>query len=401
MLAWILIIGVLTGILAFFVIMNLFNLHKMQRLEHYPDLMTPKRLSVIVPARNEEKNIEQCVRSLLGQTGREHGAPGTGGFELIVVDDSSTDATGAILRRIAREDSRLSVLQGQALPKGWTGKNWACWQGFCASRGDVLLFTDADTRHEPTAVARAAYALLSSEAGLLSAIVHQETRSFGEKTLIPILFWLVYSLFPFPLMNANASVPLSFGNGQFMMFRRETYLAIGGHQGIRNNVFDDMTLAHKARRNGMKTLVLDGSRFVSCRMYRGMAEAFEGLCKNIFMLFRYVFSAHVAVPLYVAGLTVFALTIFAPILSLLIDCVLVVSGFPLSAAVIALSSAGILLSWATLFIVYTRFRFPISMILLYPLSITVFLATALASMIMSGLGKTVWKGRTLELGGLP
>jgi chlorobactene glucosyltransferase len=389
MLAWVLIIAVFVGILIFFVGTNLLNLRRMRRLEHFPDMTIKHRLSVIVPARNEKKNIESCVFSILAQDIPD--------LELIVVDDGSTDGTSDILERLASEHPRLTAIQGRELPRGWTGKNWACWQGFIASHGEIVLFTDADTRHGPGALSRAVHALRSSGAGLLSALIHQETHSFGEKTLIPVLFWLAYSLFPFPLMNAFSSIPLSFGNGQFMMFRRDAYLAVGGHRAIRNNVFDDMTLADRVRKSGIRTLVVDGSRFISCRMYAGLAEAFRGLCKNIFALFRRVLSAHIAIPLYVLGLGLFGLTIFGPILSIGIDSALVLTGFPPSPSVLGLASAGILLSWITLSITYARFRFPLRMILLYPFSITVFLATALASMILTSLGRTEWKGRVLEV----
>lgn len=391
MVFWIVLCCGTLAMLLFFVITNFSNLGKLKRLEEIELPPAAGRISIIVPARNEERNIQRCVRSLLAQQGVH---------EVIVVDDNSTDLTPTILRRLAEGAAscggpRLTVVSGKPLPGGWMGKNWACWQGYRASRGSVLLFTDADTWHAPDAAGRAAAALRGSGASLLSMIVHQETGSFGVKSLVPILFWLLYSLFPFALINEHQSLPLYFGNGQFMMFTRRAYRAIGGHKAIRNNVFDDMTLARRTRRHGMRVLIIDGSRHVSCRMYETLAEAFRGLCKNIYMLFRYTFPPRVAAPLYLLGLAGFAFTLFSPILSILIDLSLVVAGFPVSAPVIGLSVAGIVLSWLTLSIVYLRFRFPFVMVLLYPFTVSLFLLTALGSLVLTKLGRTQWKGRVL------
>ena len=366
MTTWIIICAAVIPPLLLFIITNLFNLRGLRRIDAHGVPSGEHLVSIVVPARNEEASIERCVRSLLGQAGVR--------CELIVVDDNSTDRTPEILRRIAEKDARLTIVDGAPLPKGWMGKNWACWQGFRASRGDAVLFTDADTFHEPHAVAGSLRALLDADAGLLSMMVTQETGSFGVKLLVPVLFWLACSLFPFALMNADSKLPLHFGNGQFMLFRREAYLAIGGHEGIRNNVFDDMTLARRMRAYGSRVLVVDGSRSVTCRMYETLPAAFKGLSKNIYMLFRYSLPSGTAPVAYVLGLSFFALVMLGPVASLLVDGLLIAAGFPLSIPVIALSLGGVALTLLSLGVVSIRFRFPAVMVLLYPL----------------------WKGRVLQ-----
>jgi len=387
MTVWIVLCAAFLPALVFFTVTNLANLRGLRRLDARGRPEVGGLVSVVVPARNEEAGIERCVRSLLGQAGVA--------CELIVVNDGSTDRTGEILRRIADEDPRLRVIDGVPLPKGWLGKNWACWQGYLVSKGDIVLFTDADTAHGPRAVSRAASALVARDAGLLSLLVRQETGSFGVKLLVPVLFWLACSLFPFALLNRDSRLPLHFGNGQFMMFRREAYEAVGGHAAIRGNVFEDMTLARRVRGSGRRVVVGDGSRDVSCRMYDTLPQAFSGLAKNIYMLFHHSLPRGVAAPAYLLGLAGFALVMFGPLASLCIDAGLAIAGFPLSLPVIGLSVAGVALAVLSLGIVTRRFRFPAVMVILYPLTMVLFLAAALGSLVLTRRGRTVWKGRAL------
>ena len=206
-------------------------------------------------------------------------------MEVILVDDHSTDGTPAIARRLSQRYSGLRVIRGAPLPEGWLGKHWACHQGAEAARGDLILFTDADTFHAPRSVASAAAALQATGSDLLSALTAQDTWSLSERAVAPLVFWLVYSLFPFALMNRSRSFPLFFGNGQFLMLRRDAYERLGGYAAIRAQVFDDMAIARRARQMGLKTVVVDGSRLVSCRMYDGFREVVRGLGKNLFPLF--------------------------------------------------------------------------------------------------------------------
>jgi chlorobactene glucosyltransferase len=202
-------------------------------------------------------------------------------------------------------------------------------------------------------------------------------------------------VFPFALLNGDSRLPLHFGNGQFMMFRRDAYAAIGGPAAIRDNVFEDMTLAKRMKSSGRRVVIADGSPLVTCRMYETLPAAFKGLAKNIYMLFHYSLPRRAAIPAYLLGLFWFALVMFGPLASLAIDVALVAAGFALSLPVICLSAAGIALALLSLGIVSTRFRFPPVMVVLYPLTMVLFLAAALGSLIMTRRGRTEWKGRAL------
>jgi chlorobactene glucosyltransferase len=383
---WIVLSAAMLPALIVFAAMSLWNARHLRVLS--AESSAPAGLvSIIVPARNEEAGIERCVRSLLGQKGAT--------YELIVVDDNSVDRTRETLSRIATEDARLRIVDGAALPAGWTGKNWACWQGYRVSRGDTLLFTDADTLHGPTAVAAASGTLAESGAGLLSLLVAQETGSFGLKLLVPVLFWLACALFPFALMNADARLPLHFGNGQFMMLTRRGYEEIDGHAAIRSSIFDDMTLARLMRTAGRRVFVADGSRLVSCRMYGTLPAAFEGLGKNIYTLFRSSLPAAAAAPAFLAGLGAFAGIMLGPLSSLIIDAGLAAAGFPLSIPIIAISAAGVALTLVSVGVITMRFRFPALLVLFYPLAIALFLAAAVGSLCRHARGWATWKGRVL------
>jgi chlorobactene glucosyltransferase len=345
-------------------------------------------VSIIVPARNEEHNIERCLVSLLSQD-----YPNA---EVVLVNDNSTDGTARIASMIEMRFPSLRIITGSPLPKGWAGKNWACHQGVQASQGEILLFTDADTCHKPWAVSRAVSAMQSLQADFLTAFVSQETRSIGEKSVIPMVFWIAYSLFPFALMNKFRSLPLYFGNGQFMMMRSSAYQKMGGYSAIRKNVFDDMTLAKLARGKGLRSVVVDASRYVTCRMYRSMSETFKGLTKNVFALFKYSIPPFIAVPVYLVGLAMLGLTFFGPILSVTIYLLFFLFGVALSQALIVLTTVGLVFSLATFTIVYLKFNYPFHMIFVYPLNILLFLCIALGSLVLTSQGRTQWKGRALD-----
>ncbi len=388
MLVWIALSVAFLVVLGFFISTNLANVRRLPRLEFFDDPQQPPRVSVIVPARNEEANIGRCVGSLLGQ---DYPA-----FQVIVVNDNSTDGTLGVLGQLAKGDHRLTVVDGRPLPDGWVGKNWACAQGVAASDGEILVFTDADTFHRPEALSKAVSALRAGRADFLTAITRQETGSLGERTVVPVVFWLAYSVFPFALMNRYSTLPLSFGNGQFMMMDRSAYERTGGYESIRGNAFDDMMLARLMRSRGLRTVVVDGSCFISCRMYRSMRETFRGLTRNIYLLFRHSFPRAVAAPLYFLLLSVLAAVFLGPLTSVAAVGGLLLLGIAIPKLVLALAVLAVLQSLATFAIVSLRFNYPFFMIFAYPASLVLFLVIAASSFLLTTLRKTTWKGRALH-----
>jgi chlorobactene glucosyltransferase len=245
-------------------------------------------VSILVPARDEERSIGQCVSSLVAQDYPD--------FEVLVLDDSSTDRTGPIVRDAIAANPRHRLLTGAPLPDGWTGKNWACHQLSQAATGDWLLFTDADTIHSPGALSAAVSMAAETRADLFSAWPRLITVSLGEKMIIPVLHIIALGWFPlagvrllqkYPRLATwlRPSVLRSWGgaNGQFVLFRRAAYDRIGGHFAVRDHIVEDVALGREVARRipeGMRLVNCDGSRLIDCRMYRSLREVCDGFTKN-------------------------------------------------------------------------------------------------------------------------
>jgi chlorobactene glucosyltransferase len=232
-------------------------------------------VSVIVPARNERRNIERCARSILSSQ-YPH-------FELIVVDDHSTDGTGELARAIAAEDSRLRVVDAEPLPPGWFGKQWACTNGARVARGPVLLFTDADTWHSDDLVPRAMNLLLERDADLLTLGGHQEMHSFWERVIQPQMFGMLALRYGGTEEVSNARNPeAAIANGQFILVRRTTYDAMGGHERVRDRVAEDLSMAQEWVRAGRRIVMVLAIKQFSTHMYASLGELVAGWRKNIF-----------------------------------------------------------------------------------------------------------------------
>ncbi|GCE45607.1 chlorobactene glucosyltransferase [Thermosporothrix hazakensis] len=237
-------------------------------------------VSIIVPARNEELNIRRCVESLLEQD-YEH-------FEVIVVNDGSTDATGKILEDIGRNHpaaaDRLYVLQLRDLPAGWTGKPHAMHSGAQEARGEWLLFTDADTYHQSYALRTAVNQALKERIDLYTLGVAQELPTFWEKTLMPLAYMGISMLYP-PRKVNNPGSPIALAAGPFILIRRKVYETLGGfaRPELCNTLVDDLMLARTVKENGYRIRFLDGRQLVSVRMYRSFREIWRGWLKNSYL----------------------------------------------------------------------------------------------------------------------
>ena len=229
-------------------------------------------VSILIPARNEAAGIAAAVRSVLRSAALE--------FEVVVMDDSSTDDTAAIVRALAAEDPRVRLEQAPALPAGWNGKQHACWALAQTARYPVLCFVDADVRLGPECVARMAGFLETSRSGLVSGFPRQITGSFLEWMLLPLIHFVLLGFLPMGRMRAGTDPAFAAGCGQFMMVRATDYFACGGHSGIKLTMHDGLRLPRLFRQHGFRTDLADLTSFADCRMYRSASEVWFGLAKN-------------------------------------------------------------------------------------------------------------------------
>lgn len=353
------------------------NLRALRRLDEYPLPAHCPRLSVLVPARDEEGNIGPCVRSLLNQQYPD--------FQVLVLDDDSSDGTWEILTRLAAEDGHLQVLKGNPLPPGWLGKHWACHQLAQAGDGELFLFTDADTRHHPLALRDGVAALLAEEADLLTAFPQQEVGSWAERLLVPIIAWSIFSFLPLAIAHRLRLPALSATIGQFMLFRRGAYEQVGGYAAVRDHGVDDLALGRRIKAHGLRWRLVDGSRRIRCRMYHNFRQVYEGLSKNLFAAFEYRVLPFVFVWLWLG------IVFWGPLVVLGLKVI----GVPVGPLVPGLAITAVVTSLFLWGITHWRFRFPGYLVFFYPISILVAVTIAIRSMVLTLTGRATWKERTL------
>ena len=370
---------VFLGILLAISVSNLWGLHRLKnrRKRCPPPIVTP-RVSVLVPARNEERNIETCVRSLLAQDYPD--------FEIIVLDDASEDRTSHIVDGLTA-DRRLRLLAGDPLPPGWLGKNWACHQLGNAATGDLMLFTDADTRHHPQALSDAVAALDAERVGFLSVLPEQETQAWGERLVVPLLSWSQQTFHPIGLLRRVRWAPLTTAVGQFMLFRRSTYVAIGGYESVKASVIDDCDLVRGVVRAGFRWTLLDGTGRVRSRMYSSFREALDGFSKNLYARFRYNLPLFAFVWAWLVWVT------WQPLILLALRAV-APGAVPSDVAFYAAVATG--LSFLLWFISDLRFRVPLGHVIAAPVTVLLSLVIAVRSVVWYVSGRGTWKQRPLR-----
>jgi len=231
-------------------------------------------VSAIVPARNEEATIAAAVESLAAQPEIK---------EILVIDDESADGTAAALRQLSSRYPQLRVLETQELPAGWVGKNHAISLGAAQATGDWLLFTDADGVHLPGSTAQALADAADTGAGLVSYSPEQETRTWWEKALIPLVYTRLGRRYSYAEVNHPDS-PAAAASGQYLLMRREDYLRIGGHAAVAGEVLEDVALARLAKQAGVRLHFAPGNGIMRVRMYRTFTAMWQGWTKNLYPL---------------------------------------------------------------------------------------------------------------------
>jgi chlorobactene glucosyltransferase len=333
-------------------------------------------VSLVIPARNEAHNIARCASSALSA---DYPA-----LEVIVVDDHSTDGTGNIARAIAATDARLRVIEPDALPAGWFGKQWACAAGADASRGDIIGFLDADTWQTPDLVPRVVNAMSSRGSDLLSVGGVQELGSFWERVVQPQLFSIMFMRYGgTEIVNGSRRVEDKIANGQCLFVRRDAYIELGGHAAVRDRVAEDLALAQRFYAAGRRTTLVLGLDQLSTRMYTSLRELVDGWGKNVYA------GGRDAMPFGAAGKLLFPLLLVSPALAGLLPPVLLVL------ALAGLLGHGVLL-WSAIatgvnllwwLVVYRAMRQSMAYALLYPLG---------AAVLLYITGRAITRGQQVE-----
>lgn len=226
-------------------------------------------VSLLVPARNEAETLPQTLPRLLSQAAEE----------VIVLNDQSTDTTPEVLASF--DAPQLRVLQGEPLPAGWSGKNWACHQLFQAARGDILIFTDADVCWEGDTLAALLAFREREGADYVSIWPRQITKTFAERATVPVIDLILLGSLPYLGVRYLAAGAFSAGNGQLMLFHRAAYARLGGHAAFKEEVLEDVRMGQAAKALGIRTALALGGNLLSTRMYRNFPGILEGFSKNI------------------------------------------------------------------------------------------------------------------------
>lgn len=323
-------------------------------------------VSILVPARNEESNLSACLDAALSQ--------GENIREILIYDDHSTDATPKIVSAYASRDFRIRLLEPIPLDAGWCGKNFACFQLAKAATSDFLLFIDADARLGTNAAQAMLGELNRRNLTMLSCWPGLDAKSFWEVTLMPMLNFVVLTLFPAPLSLRFSYPSLALAHGACMMFERSQYFEIGGHSAVRDKIFEDTELARLWRSTGARSLCLDGQRVVRVRMYSSFAGVWRGFEKNFYPAFQWEGSFWLFL--------LFHFCVFlAPFLVLLFD-------FSISALIAALCilSARVALAF--------YFGQSVLAVFAHPIAEAILLGIGVSSWFRCKSGKgVVWKGR--------
>lgn len=285
------------------VLHNLANAPKLERKNLKSDFQ--KKISVLIPARNEEKSIDKLLSSLLTQSAPLH--------EIIVLDDNSDDRTAEIVNKYSAVNENIQLLHGSPLPENWLGKNWACHQLSKEAAGNFLLFIDADVELHKNAVSGALKVFSDKQVSMLSVFPSQIIGSFGEWLVVPLMNWLLLNFLPLRTVLTSKRKNFAAANGQFILIDKKAYFNIGGHESVRDHVVEDMELAKLIKSSGRKIITCLGNNVINARMYQSFDDAVNGFSKNFYAGFG------VSKPVFLLLITIFLVLFISPIFLLLVN----------------------------------------------------------------------------------
>lgn len=382
--------GIISMIVSLYVFgITLWNLVYKLRIPKQTAVTEGPLVSVCIPARDEEQNIEECLDSLLKQSYKN--------IEILVYDDGSSDGTWGILRSYAEQYARVRVFRGTEKPSGWKGKSYALQQCTVQAGGSILYTTDADTIHSPEAVAWAVERLEQRNIDAFTAMPRQRTSTFGEKLVVPMVYLPAF-LAPFALLNKQRLKAAVFGIGQLFVFRAKAFRAVGGMRTVRKNITDDVAMGRVLRKAGYRYEFLDARGHVECRMYGNFKDSVRGFLKNFYEI------VSAAPYLIVSSLLIgiFGLFVIPPVFAALNAApsgVFTAAGAGGFASVVALGTVFLLpallftVSWG---INLAYYRTPLYMAPLYPVFFIVIAVMLCISFVQVRTGREpVWKTRVV------
>lgn len=341
------------------------------------------QLSVVIPARNESANITACLDGLLNQ------AYPSERLHIVVVDDNSSDDTAAVIRKLARSHSGLQLLQAGALPDGWTGKSFACWQGFQTTDGRWLVFIDADTSASPTLLSAAVSFAEAKNIDMLSLHPSQELKTFWERVIIPAGLFAAAFACDLKAVNDPAK-PDAAANGQFILIRRQVYELIGGHAAVRGQIAEDTALARLVKQAGYRIYMAGAAELIKVRMYTGLQPLWEGLSKNAVDVVK---DMRTAVLLAFGAAVVGWASVLLPLIVLITEAEELAQANLLAGMSFGLAALGSAALFATHMAESRYFRIPLWYGLLFPLGLTMIGAIIINSIRSHWRNNIVWKNR--------
>ena len=258
----------------YFFSMSLANHYEMRRFTRGPEIFDGPLVSVFIPMRNEEKNAENCLEGLRNQSYKN--------YEILVLDDNSTDNTASILKKIAAEDKRIKVFTGSPLPDDWYGKPFALHQLSLQANGEIFFFTDADTIHSPESISWAVTNMSALKTDMITGYIGQIFKEFGEIVTVPLRYFLTGFIIPIFLNRITRVHWFSIAIGQYIVIKSDVFRAIGGCEAFRKKTSEDMYMAQHVKKLGYSIRFLNITKYVKCRMYEGYRCAIEGIGKNVF-----------------------------------------------------------------------------------------------------------------------
>jgi chlorobactene glucosyltransferase len=336
------------------------------------------KISVLIPARNEERNIGHAIETLLADPWPN--------FEILILDDQSEDETARIVNAWAKKDQRVRLIRGKALPPGWLGKSHACDQLAREARGGYLFFSDADTTFHPGILEFCLRSAAARNADLLTGLPRLWSPSFWGRVIMPNVYFLYFGFLSVPLLSSRFFRRHAFGLGSFLFFKKEAYGAIGGHEAIRLELTEDVGLAKRVKGAGLRFRLVDPSRYLESKMYESFREIWLGYGKNLFK----------ALGSSLGVLSGFVILFSALYLAPFYFLVSYASAGVCDIRLLAVAGQ-IALALCFRLLLALRYRLSLESVILHPLSIALMLAIGVnsARLLVSGKGYE-WKGRRVR-----